>query len=466
MRFNHLLAVHPCPLFQGERGDGADRVAPASFQSETLAEPVPSPSAPLGARASAPLSERPEGPDAGALRLARLKARRRYWLQAHLWLGLFAGAVLAVIGLTGSLLVFWQEIDEALNPDLMTVAIPAEQTARRPLPDIEAAVESALSEGALPGYGLYFPRHERGAFAYWYGLPNAQTGETESHTLFIDPYTAKVKGDRRFYSSESPFGHCLIGFVFKLHYGLLLKKPGVVLVGLLGVLLLVSVLTGLIVWWPLTGKWKQALTFKRRASPERRVFDLHKISGFYTAPILGAVLLSGVYMNLPDPFVWLVRQFSPNTPAPDAPKVRSAPAPGAAPIGLAAAAAIAERHTPGGELRLVGPPESATGFYAAHFINVPGLSRFWSEREVRIDPYTGAILEVRSPDTRRTAGETFLDWQWPLHSGQAFGWTGRLLVFLTGLACPVLYVTGVLRWLHKRRAGQGKTRSAARTGAA
>lgn len=45
-----------------------------------------------------------------------------------------------------------------------------------------------------------------------------------------------------------------------------------------------------------------------------------------------------------------------------------------------------------------------------------------------------------------------MQWQWFLHSGQAFGWTGRILVFLSGLACPVLFVTGVIRWLQKRRA--------------
>jgi uncharacterized iron-regulated membrane protein len=48
--------------------------------------------------------------------------------------------------------------------------------------------------------------------------------------------------------------------------------------------------------------------------------------------------------------------------------------------------------------------------------------------------------------------DVFMQWQWPLHSGQAFGWTGRILVFITGLICPVLLVTGVIRWLQKRKA--------------
>jgi uncharacterized iron-regulated membrane protein len=37
-------------------------------------------------------------------------------------------------------------------------------------------------------------------------------------------------------------------------------------------------------------------------------------------------------------------------------------------------------------------------------------------------------------------------------SGQEFGWTGRILVFLSGLACTVLLVTGVIRWLQKQKA--------------
>ena len=60
---------------------------------------------------------------------------------------------------------------------------------------------------------------------------------------------------------------------------------------------------------------------------------------------------------------------------------------------------------------------------------MPGLSAFLSERTVTIDSYSGAIFDVRDLNTRRTAGETFLDRQWLLHSGQGFSsrlpqWTG------------------------------------------
>ena len=48
--------------------------------------------------------------------------RRKRWLNAHLYLGFSVGALLVLIGLTGSILVFHLEIDEWLNSDLIRVA--------------------------------------------------------------------------------------------------------------------------------------------------------------------------------------------------------------------------------------------------------------------------------------------------------------------------------------------------------
>ncbi|MDD4905300.1 MAG: PepSY-associated TM helix domain-containing protein [Methylobacter tundripaludum] len=57
-------------------------------------------------------------------------------------------------------------------------------------------------------------------------------------------------------------------------------------------------------------------------------------------------------------------------------------------------------------------------------------------------------MKVQDPSTRSIAGQTFVEWQWPLHSDRAFGWTGRILVFLTGL----------IRWLQKRKTNKLKNK--------
>jgi len=48
-------------------------------------------------------------------------------------------------------------------------------------------------------------------------------------------------------------------------------------------------------------------------------------------------------------------------------------------------------------------------------------------------------------------------WQFPLHSGKAFGWPGRIAIFMTGIATCMFIVTGLMMWARKR-AGRRKKR--------
>ena len=68
-----------------------------------------------------------------------LKSRRKLWLKVHLYLGLFAGAVFVLVGLTGSLLAFELPLDEMLNAKLMTVQADRENKSYLPLEAIVAS---------------------------------------------------------------------------------------------------------------------------------------------------------------------------------------------------------------------------------------------------------------------------------------------------------------------------------------
>jgi uncharacterized iron-regulated membrane protein len=213
-------------------------------------------------------------PESGQKRLARLKSRRKLWLDVHLWLGLVLGLFLSVFGLTGSILVFHQEIDEWINPALLTVEPPA-GAVYKPLDEIFQAGQQIMGENAKLGFGDY-PRNDRVAFKLSFQAPPAEPGVIENWQVFVNPYTAQILGKRLANVSDNPVPKIFIGVIFKLHYALLLPEFGDEAVGILGCLLMFSVLTGLIVWWPLTGQWRKALTIKRRASGERFNHDLHK----------------------------------------------------------------------------------------------------------------------------------------------------------------------------------------------
>lgn len=378
--------------------------------------------------------------------LSRLKTRRKLWLDVHLWLGLVLGFFLSVFGLTGSILVFQQEIDELLNPALMRVEPPA-GSVYQPLANLFEAGQQAMGKGAKLSFADY-PRSGRAALSLNFLTPSAQPDITERWQVFLNPYTAQVLGKRLLRRSDDLFPHAFIYLVFELHYALLLGEIGETLVGVMACLLLFSVLTGLIVWWPLTGQWGKALTIKRRASTERFNHDLHKTVGFYSALVLFAVLLSGISLVLPKYFVSVVDLFSPATYRYF---FQSTPKPGLPPISMAQAVAAVDRLYPAGRAQWLYGAPGATSTYTVckQELDLPGS---WLERVcVVLDRYTGEVLDIDDPSLNR-AGEVFMQWQWPLHSGQAFGWTGRILVFLSGLACPALFVTGLIRWLQKRRA--------------
>jgi len=385
------------------------------------------------------------------LRLSRLKTRRKNWLAVHLWLGLSLGLLLSIYGITGSILVFYAEIDEWLHPDMLVVEVPV-QASYRPLAEIFATGREAMPQRAKHTFATY-PRNEYAAFQLRYTVTDAG-GAVERWVVAVDPYTAQVTGKQFQGRSSDWLPSTFIGLMFELHYALLLPSEiSEVVVGVSGALLIVSALTGLIVWWPLTGKWRQALTFKGGAGKVRFNYDLHKVSGFYTALVMITVLFSGVYMVLPHNVVPVLELFSPvtyrywfqSTP----------PVANAEPIGMDQAIAIAVQRYPTGRPHFIyGAPEpTKTYTVCQNGVDAPGS--LLQRRCVVMDRYSGKILDVDDP-TIGTAGEVFTHWQWPLHSGQAFGMTGRILVFLSGLACPVLFVTGFIRWLQKRRAKRTK----------
>lgn len=388
---------------------------------------------------------------AGEARPHRNRARQ-LWVDIHLWLGLVLGFWLALIGLTGSILVFFYELEEVIHPQLFTVVAHAEgEAAYRPLSEVLSAAQAVMPPHSTMGFA-YYPRTNAGAYWLFYEVPahDAAPGKVEHWQVFVNPYTAEVLGKWQVMAHDGLFPQEFFMFVFSLHDALLLPwEVGGIVVGIIAVLATVSVFAGLYLWWPKTGKWYRSLTFKRGASGKRFVYELHNLSGVYLLPVLLSVLLSGIFFNLPDQFFWVVRQFSPDTK--NRYEVKSAPlANNALPIGLGAAFQIARQRYPEGRPDWLYNANHQDAAYTICAGGVKSVSRFADRRCVVIDQYTGKVLQV-SASGAETGGNTFVAWQWPLHSGQAFGLAGRILVLFSGLALPVLFVTGVMRWLHKRR---------------
>lgn len=371
---------------------------------------------------------------------------RSIWLTVHLYVALTIGFFFVILGLTGSFNVFNHELEE--------LGLPVHYEANvqpRSLDEIMQTVKAAHPEKKgkwsllLPNYGNDY---------LWVEYPKPLETADELYAPFrvlVDPYSGKI-------IAESYWGRTLWTSIYQIHASLLTARLGVKIgqigfdtVCFFGLFLFISALTGLYLWWPRWGKFKKAVTIKRGASLERFYFDLHKITGFYSSIILLILAFTGFSFSYADYIKPLIRSFSAvKTKHLEEPDVKSVVINNAQPLSITRAVTIAGSIFPDAELRGVETPDDEEGIYIITKRQSGEANRRWSRSKVWIDQYSGKVLAIQNPN-QFTAGETFLNLMWPLHSGEALGLAGRILWCVIGLAPLVLYISGILRWLQKRR---------------
>lgn len=367
-------------------------------------------------------------------------ALRRFWLRVHLYLGLAAGGLFALLGLSGSALVFYLELDELLNPQTAVV-----QPAAAPSPDAVFQRLQALHPERDGPWRIEMPlAPDRPVMARYYDPPETAGRGFAPLMLTLDPHTL-AETSHRFW------GDYAMTWLYDLHYTLLAGPTGRSVVGWTGVLLLVSLLTGLALWWPGRKRLQAALRPVLRKGAVRLTYDLHVLGGIYGLVVLAALTFTGVVLALPEIARPLVAALSPLAPGFRGPA--GLVGEGEPALSLDAALATARLQFPDGELRWVETPGKQGRPISLRFYRPGEPGRRFARNQVWVDPGTGAILAVR--DTRQDpAGERFMDWMHPLHNGEAFGLAGRVLACVGGLLPLLLLVTGWLRWRHKRAARQ------------
>ena len=173
---------------------------------------------------------------------------KKLWFQVHWLLGITAGVVLALMGVTGALLSFEEDLLRWMNPGVMTAMPRAES----PLPPHEllARVQAALPEKRLTGLNLSADPQDavRVGFASsgtsqgGQGRPAGQRGGRRTEWRYVDPYTGEVLGE--------PRGQAFFRFTTELHRWLALGDTGKAITGASTIALVVLCLSGLYLRWP------------------------------------------------------------------------------------------------------------------------------------------------------------------------------------------------------------------------
>jgi uncharacterized iron-regulated membrane protein len=363
---------------------------------------------------------------------------RLIWLKVHLWLALSAGLFFVLIALTGSISVYREAIDEWVNPQLV---IDNPQGEWQSLDRIMAAVRKVHPE-RYGAWTLEMPRTPHSMMTAWFDKPRETYFELYAPLMVsVNPYTTEVVASRF-------WGATLTTWLLDVHTQLLMNRFGWNAVGILGLLLAVSVCSGVYLWWPGYKPILSALRINYRAGLIKLLFDVHRVTGLMIAPVLLLLALSGAMLSYPEVLEKWVGT-SGMAHGETGRTIISTANPNDHPTGLESAEFIARGAFPKATLRRITTPTGESGIYRINLRQLGEINERHPYTTVWVDRWSGQTREVRDP-LRFSGAETALSWVWPLHTGEALGAKARFVWFLSGFGVFFLYITGLLRWLHRR----------------
>jgi uncharacterized iron-regulated membrane protein len=371
---------------------------------------------------------------------------RRIWLLAHGWLGLSFGAVMALFGLTGALLVFvapllrW-EIGDALFVAPPSSAVQGLDPARL---DAYLAAARAANPAITSLDGLYAPHTTPvpGTAPLVLAHLDDPSGAQHHYVIPLDPVAATAAPGFIFETTWA-------GRLLMLHIGLV--PWGFTLVSAAGLVLVLSSVTGLLLWWPMKHRWRSALPPAADAAPRPRWLAWHNFAGIWLLVPTLVVTLTGVWMMQP---AWLdpvADTLAPLAPEPDhdafTARIAVRPSPDL-PVNQLAAAALAAH--PGHVLMSLSAPHEPGDPAIASLLPVTAREPRREGTRVWLHPGTGEILQTRR-EIDFNAADVTKAWLRPVHADLGLGLPGSVIVFLTGISLPALYVTGAWLWWRRIR---------------
>ena len=229
---------------------------------------------------------------------------RRALFQVHLWTGIGVGLYVLVISISGSAVVFRNELLRKFSPPPPTFTGPGQrltpeelkQAAERAFPDL---VVARVMEARDPDQ----------AVVVW-----LERGE-ERQQRYVHPYTGADLGN------SLNVGYRVVTWFIDLHDNLLAGRTGRVFNGIGGIFVTALALTGAVLWWPGIRKWRRSLFLDWKASGVGFHWSLHSMLGFWFVAFVLLWGISGIYLSFPNLFDELVEFLDPIDQATKVPRL-------------------------------------------------------------------------------------------------------------------------------------------------
>jgi uncharacterized iron-regulated membrane protein len=359
----------------------------------------------------------------------------RLWSWIHKWSSLVCTVFMLLLCLTGLPLIYHHEIGHLLGNDV-EAPLMAPDAPRANLDEVIAA-----GRALYPSKIMMYMSQEADEPAIW----NLTLGDhpTDEHykPIAVDARTAQVITEPAFE------GGAFMSTMFRLHVDLFAGLPGKLFLGAMGLLLIVAIVSGVVLYAPFMRKLEFG-TVRHGRTQRLKWLDLHNLLGIVTlvwALVVGATGMVNTWADV------LLKYWQATEIAAMLAPYKGAPPPTRL-ASMDAAVRTAEAAAPGMQVAFVAFP--GTPFASPHHYGVymRGNEAFSSRlyKPVLIDAQLGTITDQRELPWYLTG----LLISQPLHFGDYGGGWMQFLWALLDLATIVVLGSGLYLWIKRGRAAQ------------
>ena len=351
------------------------------------------------------------------------------WYLVHKWTSIVCTAFLLMFCITGLPLIFHHEIDELTRAPELTQEVAGEA-------NLDGIVAHALAQ--QPGWHvLFLSFDDEKPIIYVATGPTLDAGEDEGKLLQYDARSGEIL-------DAPPFNEGMMAFLLELHAMLLLGIPGQLFLGLIGLVFLVAVVSGVVVYAPFMRKLPFAVVRKQR-SARIKWLDTHNMVGIVTLGWVSVVGLTGfiITMTVPIQTIWQMDELAEMA----APYANSEPPQQYSSVD--AAVATVKAAIPDAKVTFISWPGTAFSTKHHYMLALAGDTPL-TERLISptmIDVATGELTDAR--EMPWYVQMLFLSV--PLHFGDYGGMPLKIIWALLDIAAIVVLVSGLYLWLGKRR---------------
>jgi uncharacterized iron-regulated membrane protein len=331
-----------------------------------------------------------------------------------------------ILGVTGAIIGFEQEIPRWLHPSLWYVKVGSQTVS-------EAQLIQNVEQRFAPAHvrTITFPRSRDISQVMQLPVANSRVGTR----VFVDPYSGGILGSITGQTTDEK----VLQAIHSFHLRIGMDETGKLIVSIAGLILVFEVIFGLILWWRI----KRA-TIRVKGSWFRVVFDSHNAIGIYSALFLLLAAVTGVVIGFDfmEPLIFNITHSEPlvqrRLPA-------SVPLPGANGISADQAIAFARTAMPEGTVAGLQLPAKANAAYVVQMRTEetsPAVHSF-----VAIDRYSGRVLAMQK--FQSSLGYRVIRFNRSLHTGDVLGSFGHTIMSLTSLVLVVMVLSGIVIWWKK-----------------